>query len=506
MIVVELTGATDNIGTLETFYLSDEPYATKASDTPANKAFLPTLKKRGTISLSLFGDGRVSGGSTLDVGEIVVSNANGSYDHWLNYGFGGRPLVIRHGEAGGVYPGSFSELFTGTVDSIYVDRAELRIRIKDPQRLFERPCLTNTYAGNNALPSGAEGGSDIKGRVKPKVYGAPLNASPVLVNTSKLTYQIHDGALTDIAAVYDRGASLTKGANFANLSALEAASPSAGSYVTCLALGLFRLGSAPAGQITCDPVQGATAADRTTAQVLKALALDAGVASGKIDASAVAALDTANPAPVGIYVDDERPFAEAMDEIAQSVGAFYSFQADGGFVVGRWEAPSGSSAVTIGEFYIGQDYQRRPLRDGDAPTYQVKVGHSKVNTVQSDLAGSVSASRKAFVGQEYRTELASNLAVKTQFDDAQIYSVDTLLVNQADAAAEAARLLAMLSVRRDSFELPVPVRLLSNPLLKLGACVTLQINRFGLSGGKLMRVSGIRLELASNRAVLTVWG
>src|ERR1051325_9778457 len=287
MIVVELTAAINSGGTLQTFYVSTEPYVTKSGDTPANTAFTPSVKDPGDIGVSVFGDGLVAGSTKLEVGEIVLSNASGLYDSWLNYGFDGRAVVIRQGAAGAAYPASFNTIFTGTVDNIFANRKELRVRIKDKQALFDKSVLTTVYAGNNSLPSGAEGSTDIKGRVKPRTYGAPNYVSPPCVNTSKLTYQISDGAVQDIAAVYDRGTSLTKGADYASLALLEAAGPGANTYITCFALGLSRLRSTPAGWVTADPVQGANAAARTVAQVLKLLALAAGVPSGDIDAASV---------------------------------------------------------------------------------------------------------------------------------------------------------------------------------------------------------------------------
>jgi hypothetical protein len=506
MIVVELTCAVTVGGTLQTFYVSTDAYTTGASDTPANSSFLPTLKDPGSIGVNVFGDGFIAGATKLDTGEIVLTNANGQYDDWINYGFGGRPVVIRQGKVGAAYPAGFTTIFTGTVVNVFANRKEIRVRVRDKQAVFDKPVLTTTYAGTNSLPNGAEGTTDIKGNVKPRSYGAPNYVAPVCVNTSKLTYQCSDGALQDITAVYDRGTSLTKGADFANLALLEAATPAASTYVTCLALGLFRLGSTPAGQVTCDPLQGAASANRTVAQVLKALALAAGVASGEIDAASVTALDAINSNTVGLYLDDDTTFADAMDGVAQSIGAYYGFDPAGMFVMGQWQAPSGTSLATIGEFYAGQETERTPLRDVNIPIYQAKVNHTQVFSVQSDLAGSVSATLKAKVAQEFRTEVATDASIQTQFLDAPIFEIDTLLTSTSDAQAEATRLLTLHKVRRDAFQVPIPFDLIGSAGLKLGTCVTLQITRFGLSGGKLMRISGVRLELAKSRAWLTVWG
>lgn len=506
MIVIELTGAVSAGGAVQTFYAATDSYTTLPTDTPANTSFMPTVKDPGSIAVNVFGDGFIAGATKLEIGEIVLTNANGQYDDFINYGFGSRPVVIRQGAVGAAYPASFNVIFTGTVVNVFANRKEIRVRVQDKQALFDKPVLTTTYAGNNSLPNGAEGASDIKGNVKPRTYGAPSYVAPVCVNTSKLTYQCSDVALQSLTAVYDRGTSLTPGADFANLTLLEAATPAASSYITCLALGLFRLGSAPAGQVTCDPVQGANAAARTAGQILKSLALAAGVNSGDIDAASVTALDSANSSVIGLYLNDDTSFADAMDRVAQSVGAYYGFDPAGMFIMGQWTAPAGTSLLTIGEFYAGQETERTPLRDVNIPVYQAKVNHTQVFSVQTDLAGSVAAALKAKVAQEFRTELATDASIQVQFLDAPIFEIDTLLTTIADAQTEAARLLALHKVKRDAFQVPIPFDLIGSKGLKIGACVTLQITRFGLSGGKLMRISGVRLELAKSRAWLTVWG
>lgn len=505
MIVIEITAAINADGVTKTFYVSDTAYATKPTDSPANTAFEPTVKDPGTIGISVFGDGQIAGATQLETGEIVLSNANGQYDGWKDYGFGGRPVVIRHGEPGNAYPGSFVTVFSGVVANVYVDRKELRIRLKDKQHIFERQLLTDVYKGTNALPNGIEGtASDIKGRVKPSLFGNVGNIQPPCVNTSKLTFQVNNGAVSDITAVYDRGVALTKGANYTSLTAFEAATPAAGSYVTCLPMGLFRLGSAPAGAVTAD-VTGA--GGNSAAQVLKSMALRAGVSASEIDNDAIAAMDALNSSTVGIYVDDERSALEAMDAIARSVGAYYGFTPQGQFTVGIWTAPAGASLALIGEFYAGKQTERRPLKDIDTPVFRVRVKHSKNFTQQTtDLAGSVTQARRAYLAEEYRSEVAEDTGLLVQHPTAETFEVETLLTLQAAAANEAARLLAIHKVKRDAFEVPIPFSLLGSAGLRLAACVTLQISRFGLEGGKLMRIQRVRLELARNRAVLTVWG
>lgn len=508
MILIELTAALNLTGELKTFYVSTDRFVSSPYDTPPNVAFENTVTDPGNVTVRVFSDGQTAGGTQLDTGEIVLANQDGRYDGWLNFGFDGRPVIIRYGTAGNAYPNGFTTIFTGTVANVFADKKELRIRVKDKQHTLDRQFLTTTYQGTNSGATGVEGlATDIKGNVKPRVYGACFNVTPILVNTSKLTYQVSDSSLYSLLKVYDNAVALTTGTDYATLTLLTAATVTSGTYATCLAAGYFRLGSTPAGQITCDPVAGATSSVRTTAQILKAMAMDAGVSLADLDSASVTALDAANGAEVGLYVDDTRTVIAAMDEVAQSVGAYYGFNPAGKMIMGVWAAPTGTPKASIVESQIGKDYQRRPARDNAIPVWSVSLGYQKFCTTQaSGLAGSVTADRKQALALEYRKLVTSDSAVKLQYLLATSMEVNTLLIDATAAAVESARVLALHKVQRECYEVAVPVQLIATAGLGLGDVVTLTLDRFGLGSGKLMRVQGIALELARNRATLILWG
>jgi hypothetical protein len=441
------------------------------------------------------------------LGEIRLANADGRYDGWLNFGFDGRAVTVRQGEAGAAYPDGFSATFSGTIETLTVSRTEVVVRLRDRQLVFDRPALSARYAGSNAPPNGLEGAADdLKGQPKPRLYGAALNIPAPCVNTVKLTYQVSDGALASVERVYDRGQALNFAADHASSALLQAATVTAGSYATCLAEGYLRLGAAPAGMVTVDATQGAGPAARTAAQILRALAIAAGIDSAFIAAGDVTALDAANPAVIGLWLSGDETFASAMDGVAGSVGAFYGFDPTGMLRMGRLAAPSGPPALSLEDYEV-LDIERRPARDGDLPAWSYTVRHSKLWTVQnSDLAAAVTPARRAALASEYRAEKAEDAAVKIQHLLAAEETADTLLTSAADAAAEAARRLALYKVHRDFFDVTIPAALLATPGLRIGAVVQLTNPRFGLAAGRLFVLLGVKPELARNRATLTLWG
>lgn len=505
MMAIELTAAVDAAGALQTFYLADGRLVTGPGDTPANTAFDDSLIDPGSVGLAAFGYGRTSGDTKLDTGEIVIANVDGAYDAWVGYGFDGRQIIIRSGDPGSPYPSGWTTVMVGTAEAPEATYSKLVIRLRDRQFVLDKPALQNLYAGTNSLPNGLEGTpTDIKGKRKPKVYGLVRSIEPFLVNTSKLTYQVCDGAVASITA-YDRGLALTAGADYATSALLQAATVTAGTYATCLAEGYFRLGSTPAGLVTADVTQGANAAARTAAQIAKAILTDAGL-GGSISATDVTAMDTANSAVCGVYVSDDTTIAQALDFVVGGVGGYYGFDQTGTIRMGILTAPSGSPVATI----LRTDalsIERQPAKDAGIPIWRATINHSKLGRAQpTDLASSVTAAERARLQDTWRASSSADASIKTQFLMAGEITRDSPLTDDTAAATEAARVLALYKVRRDVLEVPVHIDFATQNGLWLLQVVNVTISRFGLNAGKLFRIIGIRFELGSRRAVLTLWG
>ena len=83
---------------------------------------------------------------------------------------------------------------------------------------------------------------------------------------------------------------------------------------------------------------------------------------------------------------------------------------------------------------------------------------------------------------------------------------DTLLVTQANADTEAARLLALYKERRDTFK--VRARLSADEVenIDLGQVVRLTWPRYGLDGGRLFVVTGLRQDFERDAVEVTLWG
>jgi len=493
-----------------TLYFSSKGFTTGPYESPANTFFDGRIQQPANMRRDLFARGTTGGRSQIGYGECVLTNADGGLDALIDYGFDGRQFVLRLGE--GDYPDGFETVLTGTIEQPAFEFNRVVLRVRDRQQELNIPIQANKYAGDNALPAGLEGVADIAGQPKPLVYGTVFNVPAVLVNTARVIYQVNDGPVSDITAVYDRGVLLTQEADYANQAAMEASAPSAGCYRVWPAGGYFRLESDPKGEVTCDVQEGATDAACTVAQIVK----DIISGPGDIDFSDQVqldylALDAANSAVVGIYIATETAIADVLDELCESVGAWWGFDRLGKFRIVRLEEPEGIPVATFTRDDILR-IERIATADTDrgVPANQVILGYQKNYTTQdgAEIAGSAATlTHRQFISQEYRTVTTTpDSTVLQKHLLSPVIRVDTLLTSEADAVAEADRLQEMKVVRRDRLNVRVDLDPPTVAAVDMGVVVSIEMDRFGYDNGKQFRVIGMEPDAAKSVLDLTLWG
>ena len=434
-----------------TLYFSTNGYTSGPADTPANQHYEPLLENPGIFTFQMFSGGKLSGPASTGYGAIIFINNIGQLDYLLDYGLDGREIVVAE-----ITPNGLAPFLIGTMEQPLPSLDQVSIRIRDRKAELDVPFQSTKYLGNNTLPAGLEGVEDIKGKPKPRLYGVRYNVTPVLVNTSRLIYQMSDIALNDIPNVYDRGVALTKGTDYTDQTDMETNAPAAGTYRAWLAGGCFRLGSSPAGQVTADGVQGAAAANRTKAQIIKQIVQIPIAASDCIEQGFID-LDKANAAEVGIYISTETTYAAVLDELC-SPDAWYGFENMGKFCIRRLELPGTTAITTIDDSKIlGMERLATNDTGRGVPVWQVNLNYAKNETVQtSDLAAGVTDARRQWLKQQYRTVTAPDATVKTAHLLASELNVNTPMIDATAAQAEADRLQVLFGTRRDYLKIAVP--------------------------------------------------
>lgn len=490
-------------------------FITKPSESPANTTYEPRIISAGNFEQHIYKSSTTSGRSEVGFGAIVLNNADGALDTLIDYGFDGRQLIIWRGEAGAAYPAGFTKIFTGTIEQPEFSLNTVTLRIRDRlAEVADKPLQAIKYSGTNALPAGVEGvADDLKGSPKPLLKGVAFNFSPPLVNTSRLIYQISSNQISSIQNVYDNGAAITTGTSRASLAALEATAPTAGQYdyyVGSASDGAYiRLGSSPAGTVTVNATEGANASNRTVAQIISAvLQSSGGIAAGDIDSATITALDAANNSEVGFWQGTEETTAgEIIDMLCASIGAFWTINANGKFVVGRLELPSGTPVAVFQSYHL---LAVSLLASNDAgrgiPVYRVNLAYQRNYTQQSesDVAGSVSLERRNFLKETMRLVNSTDNSVKTKHLLAKELNTEGLLISAAAAATEAARLQALYGVRRDLLQISLQSSDIA--VIELNDVVCIKIPRLGWSSGKDFRVIGRIQNFELDITELVLWG
>ena len=449
---VTIKGYNKTTSTEVTLYFSTNGYTSGPADTPANQYYEPLLKNPGVFTFQMYSDGKLSGPAATGVGAVILINNIGQLDYLLNYALDGRVMEIAE-----ITPQGLAPFLIGTMEQPLPSLDQVSIRIRDRKVELDVPFQPTKYAGNNALPAGLEGVEDIKGKPKPRLYGVCYNVAPVMVNTSRLICQLSDIALFSIDNVYDRGVALTKGTDYTDQADMEANAPAAGYFRAWPAGGFFRLGSSPAGQLTADATQGAAAANRTVAQIVKQI-VQIPIAAADCVEQGFIDLDKVNASVVGIYVSSETTYATVIDELCASVGAWYGFENMGKFCIRRLELAGAFAITKINDAKI---LNIELLATNDTgrgvPAFQVNLNYAKNYTPQtSDLAGGVTDVRRQWLKRPYRTVKSTDATVKVPHLLSPEVNVNTVLTTEAAAQTESDRILTLQKTRRDYLKVTVP--------------------------------------------------
>lgn len=440
------------LGAETAVYLGDGrggSFASQATDDPADTDFVPRLESGFQFGFRAFDGLRPSGRSTRAAGAIEILAGDGGFDPALAYAWDGRRVELYRVRFGAPFTDA-RLLLRGTVERLHWSEARVTLALRDLQALFDRPLVTATYGGTGGL----DGDAGVKGRPVPQVYGPAVNVEGELINAALLIRQVHDRAIAEVTAVRDKGVALTFSADYSDYAALAGATVAGGSYATCLAYGLIRLGGAPAGRVTCD-VRGdadggyvETAADIARRIVTTRLGGDSLSDPAGLDTAALDALNAAQGAALAYCTAGANPaVAEALDALFTSIGGWYGFTRAGLFTGGRIAVPA-SPAFTLDR--VNLDAGERIAAVREPPSWRERVEWGRPWVLQSgdDLAGSVaSEDRERWAATRWAEWRDSS--VRGTHRLARSFETFALFAYESDAQAEAERLGALWGTARD---------------------------------------------------------
>lgn len=453
-------------------------YTSQASDSPANTWYEGRLNETFQVDRRITGGEDIGGLSTVGA-ECALINADGALDGLLtDYAVDGRSARILVGRPTDPLA-NFGLVFSGVMQPPVITEATVTFKLSDGLAKLQTTILNETvYLGTGGL----EGGADLKGKPKPKGWGSVQNISPPLVDSANFIYQVNDGPISGVPAVYDRGVLLTG----------VVGAPGAGQYQVTTSTGTFKLGATPAGTVTCDALLDASGSgyiNNVSDIVLRILTQQVGLLSTEIEPASFAQLKSDAPAEVGVWHGSNQvSAADVVNELLAGIGAFGGFNRTGAFSVGLIAAPSGLQVVTLEPEEI-MTIAIEPLPAAVAPiVWRASVAYKKNYTVQTDLAGSVTAARRTFAAEDVRISKSEDSAIQSRYLLAMALENNAGLYAQpADSDAEALRLFNLWGMQRGFYRITARPKAL---IADLGKTVFVTYPRFGFANGRLGRVLG----------------
>lgn len=479
-----------------------------------------------TLEANTFYEGRVSMPLMMDAqaplypeeqrrvqrqfGAIEIINSDAALDNIIqSYAVDGRRVQVRFGPYMGAY-----EDFAIIADMIAVGwqpgEEIVRLPLRDAAYGLDLPLQENLYGGTGD----ADGTVELAGKPKPLCYGQVSNITPVFLVPLHLIYQVHDGQINAVSTVYDRASALTldtsigAGGDFANYADLVAASVGVSKFATCLALGLFKLGSSPEGLITADvlgDMTGNVYTDRLDQIVLRIMYDRAGVDPLIVDEGTFIGT-SAIGGPMGVFFSQNEPVSAtaAIDGLIGSLAAWWGASSiTGKLRAGRLLVPESIEPSYFLDQYdvLSVEPEAKPI-----PRWRQRVAYAPNWTVQrgEDLNAAISDDRRQLLSEPFSVVTQSDATIKIRHIIAQDPDVVlTFLRDEADAQTVANLLQQLYGVERQIYRV---VTKFAGLEIDLGDCVNFSYPRFGLDSGSNFIVIGRSPDVGRGTVELRIWG
>lgn len=247
------------------------------------------------------------------------------------------------------------------------------------------------------------------------------------------------------------------------------------------------------------------------AEIVRFAAVERGsLATGDLDTTALAAIDTATGYAIGWHsIGTEVRGIDLVRDAAVSFGVGLFTSADGKIKPVQLAEPAVSADYELDELSILDvtvEVDRAP-----GLSTRMEYGRNYAPHTSDDMAGIAPTSTAAVL---IRAELQRDVLTVTTTETLDaIYSdatdrppIRSLLASQADAQAEIDRLCALYTVPRAFYTVRAFIEDGSAHEIEPGDTVAVTHSRYGLSGGKNLLVVGARSDFVSEAVDLVLWG
>jgi hypothetical protein len=447
--LVEIPDALDANGAPAPLRWASPGYTSYPGDTPGNAIYWDRLVQIGSFQSTIWSGGALAATVQISSGSVTIANPDGGWDGLDGYAIAGREVIVRRGPEKGHMPDDFPIYWRGLAGPPEVDWTGVVIPLVSRlDEALSKPLTEGTYAGDNVLPDGVEGGEGLEGKDKPFGLGTLQYVQPVEVNTSRHIYHISvDSGFAGLSSIeaHESAGPITLGVERADVAALEAIAPTSLTFDWCLdADGLYiRLGSSPSGVITVSIVEASPATSSTaSALVARLLTGPGGLDSGVLDAASFAAFAAAAPGQAGDWDAGGGSVGDMVARLLAGTGGALVEWLDGTIGIVRPErAVTGATVGTIREdqFVLGHLPDR--MQSAVPPrTVKLAWGHRWTTFTADTIAGTVVASLPTLRDADNMVSVDS-ATVAARYPTSDTLTIETRQMERAEAEALASWLL-----------------------------------------------------------------
>lgn len=481
--------------------------------------------------------GVLGGVSVRSAGTIQIENSDGALDRLIeSRSIDGRPirLKVASARAGRPRTQDMAVVWSGLADRWDFSDNRIQIYTRDLLSQLDRPISDSTYAGTG----GRHGSPSLATRTKPLGFGQITNAEPDQIDSEYLIYQFHDGRARALLAVRDMGSPLVITGDVETYDDLVQATVNLGEVVSCLAVGMFRLGDFSNGAVTCDfqgdgvdPALSAGAwddgllwddrlpwddgyerpyTDTAAGIILRLLTVHGAIPESSIDLGQFRNVERTWPHPMQVWIPGGQGGAtvlEVASAIAEAAGLIISVNRAGLVYAKRIEIPT--AGVRIGsDDIISISRIEPPYR---TPIYGAAIAYGRNQTVQSesDLVRPddevITADSLLPYQQEYQgtAEAASSRTLERVKVARSIRIEDAYYTTKTGALARAKDIVALHRADRGAYRIVCKRK---GWRLDLGDAVVLTHPRYGLADGKPVLVTAVVDDGPARQVTLDLLG
>jgi len=500
-------------------------YSTGTTITAGGSTYTGKIAQPAFLSQSIAIDSGLGGAISSSIGELILTNTKRDLDVYKDHIFEGKTLTLYSYDT---VTAIRTKLLVQVIEQAAFEWNQVSIRLQNRSATLDKPLQTLKYTGLNVLPGTTaantlEGVTDLKDKLKPLIFGRVSNMTPVLVNTSRLIYQISSGTVEQVVNVLTNGAYLSRSANviasYADfVSDLSTKAPAGGYYTSYTnSEGSFiRIGMST-GQLTCTVWEKKSVLANSPAQVILRILTSFGYTSADYVSADFTLLDSKIADNVGIVVQDNETIASILTSICTSIGAWWGVDQNNLFRIYYFGDLTATPIVSIhtqtspDAFGITSfDFTGASYNGQVVPVRKVSLQYDKNWSVQNkeSLAGIVvteNLERANWLSTEYRSAVVESPTTLTLFPTSQVFELSTVFDSEIAALSEATRVLNLTSVKRNLVNLSVRLSLAELASLYICSIINVILPRYGIAGTSYVLTS-MEIDYLNYTANLTLWG